>query len=79
MAASSDKKLLCHCETGNLPGERTDSDWDRFNCAATNAGHASGRSAANDLGLWQLPVEEAIALMAQEQVADEEVDSIPPR
>ena len=67
-----DKKLLCECDNGSYPGQRTDDDWYRFDAAAKNAGHASGMAAANDRGLWGMPVEDAIAEM-QADLSGEEV------
>lgn len=58
-------KMLCDCATGQYPGEHQDADWIRFETAARAAGHASGLSAANDRGMWSLPVEEAVAMMRQ--------------
>lgn len=41
--------------------------WHRFHKAATAAGHASGRSAANDLSLWDLRLDAAVAAVSDTQ------------
>ena len=64
-------KYLCECSTGTAPGEKTDDDWYRFDKAAKSAGHASGRSAANDCGLWGMTVEEAIAHVLESGEAEQ--------
>ena len=69
---SEEMKLLCECSTGAAPGEQTDADWYRFDRAASAAGHASGRSAANDCDLWGMTVEDAIAYVLEPGEADPE-------
>lgn len=59
-------KLLCDCQTGVLPGEREDEEWQRFREAAHRAGYPSATAAANDCSLWSTPVVRAIALLEQQ-------------
>jgi len=63
-------KRLYECDTGSYPGRTGDSDWSRFSRAAAAAGYANGFSCANDCGLWDRTVDEAIAFCTQQEAAD---------
>lgn len=59
-------KLLCDCETGVLPGEREDEEWQRFREVAHRAGFPSAVAAANCRALWDTPVMRAIEILERE-------------
>lgn len=50
-----------------LLAEATTDQIDRFDAAARAAGHQSGLSAANGLGLWGMTVADAIALAGNQE------------
>ena len=54
-------------DLGTLLCDATTDQMDRFDSAARAAGHPSGLSAANGLGLWGGTVAEAIALVGEQE------------
>ena len=54
-------KMMYDCKAGGPEDNgRTCNEWDLWNSLAHKAGYASGYSAANDCGFWDLTIADAI-------------------